>query len=102
MAQHSERNRLFAEVVEHKKKHSFTPVPNIPWIETAPDAPYFVTDTGANWTPIGQNDAITWPDLQGAFLRKDMERVEQYLQMLSLHGVTCLRLMLEYCHGEHR
>ena len=75
---------------------------SLPWIEVAKNAPYFITDTGESWTPIGQNDAITWPDLQGAFRKKDLARVEAYLQMLSQHGVTCLRLMLEYCHGEHR
>ncbi|TKK72070.1 hypothetical protein FC093_02010 [Ilyomonas limi] len=52
--------------------------------------------------PVGQNDAITWPDLAGIFRRKDLASVEKYLQMLSQHGVTCLRLMLEYCHGENR
>jgi hypothetical protein len=74
----------------------------MPWIQVARDSPYFITDQGEDWTPVGQNDAITWPDLQGAFLRKDLSSVEFYLRMLAQHGVTCLRLMLEYCHGEHR
>jgi hypothetical protein len=78
------------------------PASGLPWIEVAKYAPYFVTEDGENWTPIGQNDAITWPDLQGAFRRKDLVSVEAYLQMLAKHGVTCLRLMLEYCHGENR
>jgi hypothetical protein len=75
---------------------------NLPWIQVAKDAPYFVTDEGKDWTPIGQNDAITWPELQGIFRRKDLATVEAYLQNLSRHGVTCMRLMLEYCHGENR
>ena len=52
--------------------------------------------------PIGQNDAITWPDLAGAFQRRDLASVEGHLRWLRAHGVTCLRLMLEYCHREHR
>ena len=31
----------------------------LPWIQVAPGAPYFVTEGGEPWTPIGQNDAIT-------------------------------------------
>jgi hypothetical protein len=77
-------------------------LPSLPWIEVASCAPYFVTDNGENWTPIGQNDAITWPDLAGAFRRKDLKSVENYLAYLVAHGVTCLRLMLEYCHTENR
>lgn len=72
------------------------------WIQVAPAAPYFVTDTGENWTPIGQNDAITWPELAGAFRRQDLPGVARYLAWLAAHGVTCLRLMLEYCHTENR
>lgn len=76
--------------------------PKLSWIRVAPDAPYFVTEEGAPWTPIGQNDAITWPDLAGCFRPRDLAAVEAYLQQLTRHGVTCLRLMLEYCQGEHR
>ncbi len=74
----------------------------MPWIQVAPDAPYFVTETGEDWTPIGQNDAITWPDFEGLFRRKNLQQVEGHLAWLAAHGVTCLRLMLEYAHGEHR
>jgi hypothetical protein len=74
----------------------------LPWIEVAKDAPYFVTENGDDWAPIGQNDAITWPELRGVFRRKDMATAEIYFKLLSQHGVTCLRLMLEYCQGENR
>jgi mannan endo-1,4-beta-mannosidase len=74
----------------------------LPWIEVAKGAPYFITDQGEDWAPIGQNDAITWPDLHGLFRQRNLAAVETYLTMLAAHGVTCLRLMLEYCHGEHR
>lgn len=68
----------------------------------AREGPYFVTEFGDNWTPIGQNDAITWPELAGAFRRRDMASVEGYFRRLQQSGVTVLRLMLEYCHGAHR
>ncbi len=71
----------------------------MPWIEVCPDAPYFRTDQGASWTPIGQNDAITWPELQGLYKQRDLATAEAYLSTLKDHGVTCLRLMLEYSQG---
>jgi mannan endo-1,4-beta-mannosidase len=68
----------------------------------AKGAPYFVTEHGEDWTPIGQNDAITWPELAGAFRRRDLHRAESYFEHLQQSGVTVLRLMLEYCHTGHR
>lgn len=75
---------------------------SFPWIQAAPDAPYFLTENGQPWTPIGQNDAITWPDFAGLFRRQNVAAVEGHLAWLAGHGVTCLRLMLEYCQTEHR
>ena len=72
------------------------------WIERARNAPYFVDEHGSPWTPIGQNDAITWPELRGLFRRRDIAPAEIYLQTLAEHGVTCLRLMLEYSQTGHR
>ena len=74
----------------------------LPWIEVCPDAPYFQDENGQSWTPIGQNDAITWPDFAGAFRRRDVPSVERHLRYLADHNVTCLRLMLEYCQVKHR
>jgi hypothetical protein len=74
----------------------------LPWIGIAPDAPYFVTETGEPWTPIGQNDAISWPELAPLFRRRDLPAVERHLRWLVDHGVTCLRLMLEYAQVRHR
>jgi mannan endo-1,4-beta-mannosidase len=71
-------------------------------VRVVPGNPYFVTDDGYPWTPIGHNDAITWPDLAPLFRRRDMAAVERHLLYLRTQGVTCIRLMLEYCHGEHR
>jgi len=74
----------------------------LPWIRVAPGSPYFVDDTGADWTPIGQNDAISWPELEPLFRRKDLPAVERHLRWLVEHGVTCLRLMVEYAQVRHR
>lgn len=74
----------------------------LPWIHTAKGHPYFFTENGENWTPIGQNDAITWPELKGLFRRRDTATAEAYLAMLAQNGVTCMRLMLEYCQSRYR
>ncbi|OON65696.1 hypothetical protein B0919_23645 [Hymenobacter sp. CRA2] len=61
-----------------------------------------MTDDGRPWTPIGQNDAVTWPELAGLFRRQNVAAVEGHLVWLAAHGVTVLRLMLEYCQTENR
>jgi hypothetical protein len=70
--------------------------PRLAWIEVAPDAPYFVTADGRDWTPIGQNDAVCWEGLAGLYRRRDPQGARRYLERLADHGVTTLRLMLEY------
>ena len=59
-------------------------------------------ETGEPWTPIGANESVTWPDLAGLFRRRNLAGVEAYLHALHDRGVTVLRLMLEYCQGDHR
>jgi mannan endo-1,4-beta-mannosidase len=74
----------------------------VPWVTVrksvprAVAAPYFELETGATFTPIGQNDAITWPELVDLLRRKDGRRAEAYIRMLADHSVTVMRLMLEY------
>ena len=82
--------------------HAVLALPPTPWIQRAPNAPYFLTDEGQAWHPIGHNDAVTWPDLAGLFRRRDLPKVEAYLQELASQGVTVLRLMLEYAQRQHR
>ena len=72
------------------------------WIKVAPGVPYFITDCGEPWTPVGQNDSIEWVELRGLFRRRDLAAVENHLRWLKAEGVTVLRLMLEYCHKGHR
>lgn len=72
------------------------------WIGRAPHAPYFVDEEGRDWTPVGQNDSISWLELEGLLHRRDLPGVARHLRWLADHGVTCLRLMLEYAQtGEH-
>jgi len=76
--------------------------PGLAWIERAPGRPYFITDAGAPWTPIGQNDGISWIEWRGLVHRGDLGAVERHLAYLRESGVTCLRFMLEYAEtGEY-
>ena len=95
---------ISSPLTPHKFQHASKSAERLKlsWIETKPGHPYFFTEEGETWTPIGQNDAVTWPDLCGLFARKNLGAVEQYFQMLADHNVTCIRVMLEYCHTEHR
>ena len=79
-----------------------TETSGLSWVQVAPGVPYFVTGDGAPWTPVGQNDAITWPELEGLFRRKDIKTVDRHLAWLAAHGVTCLRVMVEYAQVRHR
>lgn len=72
------------------------------WISRAQGVPYFQTEDGEAWHPIGQNDAISWRELNPLFRRKDVGAVREYLQWQVAHGVTCMRLMLEYAQVRHR
>jgi len=74
----------------------------LPWIQVAPGVPYFVNEAGDPWTPIGHNDAISWVELRGLFSRRDLPGVARHLRFLAEHGVTCLRVMLEYAQVRHR
>jgi hypothetical protein len=74
----------------------------LPWIEVCPGAPYFQTDDGAPWHPVGHNDAISWPDLAPLYMRRDIASVHAYLSRLADRGVTVLRVMLEYAQVKHR
>ena len=84
------------------QRHTLLERTDLPWIEVCSGAPYFQHENGQSWTPIGQNDAITWPDFAGAFRRRDLKAVETHLRFLADHNVNCLRLMLEYCQTPHR
>jgi hypothetical protein len=73
---------------------------SLPWIRVARPAPYFVAEQGLSWTPIGHNDAIPWLELCGLIGRRDVPAVERHLRRLHDCGVTCVRVMLEYCEDD--
>jgi mannan endo-1,4-beta-mannosidase len=75
---------------------------SFPWIRVSKASPYFETDLGEPWTPVGHNDSITWPALRALYGRQDPAAVESYLEMLARRSVTVLRLMLEYSEGDDR
>jgi hypothetical protein len=68
----------------------------LPWIQRAPGRRYFETEVGEPFLIIGQNDALTWPELEGLLGRRDVPSVDKHLAWLRAHGVTTLRVMLEY------
>lgn len=78
------------------------PAAPLPWVRAATNAPYFLTEHGGSWTPVGQNDAMSWPELAPLFRRRDLRAVEAHLQWLRASGVSVLRLMLECAHRRHR
>lgn len=51
---------------------------SMPRVRVAADAPYFVTEDGEGWTPIGLNDAVTWPELAPFFRRRDLAGIERH------------------------
>ncbi len=68
----------------------------LPWVRLGPGRRYFETEDGTPFLIIGQNDALTWPELEGLLGRRDLPGVEKHLAWLAAHGVTTLRVMLEY------
>ncbi|MBW3616319.1 MAG: cellulase family glycosylhydrolase [Proteobacteria bacterium] len=76
--------------------------PPLPWIQVAPGTPYFVDEHGAPFTPIGHNDAVCWFEIDGLYRRKDAAGVEAKLRWMVDHGVTVIRVMLEYAQERHR
>src|SRR5439155_22162405 len=69
---------------------------DLPWVRLGPGRRYFETEDGAPFLIIGQNDALTWPELEGLLGRRDVPAVDRHLAWLKDHGVTTLRVMLEY------
>ena len=72
------------------------PGTGLPWVRLGPGRRYFETEDGRPFLIIGQNDALTWPELEGLIGRRDLPGVEKHLAWLAAHGVTTLRVMLEY------
>src|SRR3712207_8334406 len=43
---------------------------------------YFANEFDEPWTPIGQKDAVTWPELAGLHRRRDLPGDERHLHQL--------------------
>ncbi len=71
-------------------------VDRLSWVRLGPGRRYFETEDGEPFLIIGQNDALTWPELEGLLGRRDIPSVEKHMAWLADHGVTTLRVMLEY------
>ena len=76
--------------------------PVLPWVQRALGVPYFQTEDGLPWHPIGQNDAISWEELGPLYRRRNVAVVEEYIAWQVRHGVTVMRLMMEYAQVRHR
>ena len=63
----------------------------------AAGAPYFVEEGGADWHPVGQNDAISWVELDPLFRRRDVAAVEVHVRKVDVYpdcgsvGIRVLR-----------
>ena len=84
------------------RAHITLPKQTLPWVATAPGVPYFHTEDGASWHPIGGNDSVSWRELTPLFRRKNVPAVESYVASLAAQGITCMRVMLEYAQVRHR
>ena len=65
-------------------------------VRVAPGRHYFMTGDGSPFLLLGHNDAICWPNLAPLREPGGRDAVLSHLRMLAAHGVTVLRLMLEY------
>ncbi len=71
------------------------------YVRVAPGMRYFMTEDGAPFLVIGHNDAMPWPTLHHMHYEQDVPTTAAYIKMLVEHGVTALRIMLEYCQDQH-
>lgn len=69
-------------------------------IQVTPGGRFFETCQGQPFLFIGANDAISWPGLAGLYQRRDLAGASAYLADLAAHGITVMRLMLEYCQDD--
>ena len=101
-AEVARRGRFLIPSPRVRTPHPPFPRHSLPWVSVGSGCPYFQTEDGSPWHPLGQNDAISWRELNPLFRRRDVPAVRAYLAMLRDHGVTCMRLMLEYAQVRHR
>lgn len=72
----------------------------MPFVKVAPGGRYFMTADGAPFLVVGHNDSISWLTLDDLWAERDVAKIERYIAMLVEHGVTVLRIMLEYAQEQ--
>lgn len=75
-------------------------MPALDPIQVSTSRRYFVTAGGDSFLFIGANDSISWQGLEGLHRRRNLPAADRYLDDLAEHGITVLRLMLEYAHHD--
>ncbi len=73
---------------------------SMPYVQVAPGGRYFMREDGAPFLVVGHNDAMPWVTLHHMHREQDIGTVEAYIKMLVEHGVTVIRIMLEYCQEQ--
>lgn len=66
------------------------------YVRVAPGGRYFTTEDGRPFLVVGHNDALPWPNMHNLKNEQDVATTEAYIKMLAEHGVTVMRVMLEY------
>ncbi|HEX8218646.1 MAG TPA: hypothetical protein VF914_05470 [Chloroflexia bacterium] len=72
----------------------------MPYVRLAPGGRYFMTEDGKPFLAIGHNEALPWPRMWHMQDERDIPTVESYIKMMAEHGVTVVRIMLEYCEDQ--
>ena len=70
------------------------------YVRVAPGGRYFMTEDGRPFLVIGHNDAMPWPHMHNLKGEQDTATTKAYIKTLVEHGVTVLRIMLEYCQDQ--
>lgn len=73
---------------------------SMPFVQLAPGGRYFMTEDGKPFLIIGHNDAMPWPRMRYMRHEHGLPIVERYVKLMAEHGVTVVRIMLEYCEDE--
>lgn len=89
---------------EHASPFRKAAVPRDPndmsYVQLAPGRRHFMTEDGMPFLVIGHNEALPWPRMRHMRDERDVPAVESYIKMMAEHGVTVVRIMLEYCEDQ--
>ncbi|HEX8229883.1 MAG TPA: hypothetical protein VF826_11305 [Chloroflexia bacterium] len=95
---------MFTQAQEHASPFRKAAIPrdpsSMPYVGLAPGGRYFMTEDGEPFLVIGHNEALPWPRMYHMQDERDIATVESYVKLMAEHGVTVVRIMLEYCEDE--